>query len=256
MIPPRLSTPSKRTRHQTRSAQTLFSAPRFHLPVTENVSYSPLPTDSDRASLRRQLRLRRRSLTPAYQRRAAQRLAQRMLASPALLKARHVALYLPHNGEINPTPLITTLHRRGIALYLPVLRPFTANQLWFVRLTPATRLTANRFGILEPLTRDAAYPKRRIPAWALSALLVPLVGFDRYGGRLGMGGGFYDRTLAFTRNSDGARPMLFGVAHDEQEVVRIPMNNWDVPLDAIVTPRHWWQANQSSARSTEPQGRS
>lgn len=242
MLSPRLSKPTKRTRHQTRSATSLFTVTRFHAPTGKDMPCQPLATSSNRSALRRQLRLRRRSLAPSDQRCAAQRLAQRLLSSTALLNVRHLALYLPHNGEIDPSPLITALHQRGIALYLPVLRPFTAHQLWFVRLTPATRLTANRFGILEPVTRDAARSSQRLPAWALSTLLVPLVGFDRYGGRLGMGGGFYDRTLAFTRNAKGPRPTLYGVAHDEQEVVRIPMNEWDIPLDAVITPRHWWQA--------------
>lgn len=73
--------------------------------------------------------------------------------------------------------------------------------------------------------------------WTLDAIFMPLVGFDREGHRLGMGGGFYDRTLAFTRHWPRAVPKLVGLGHHSQEVARLPVQPWDVSLHAIATDR-------------------
>lgn len=149
-------------------------------------------------------------------------------------RAKRVALYLPNDGEIDPTPLIPWLKRRGTRVHLPVLKPLSLNQLWFVHYHAATPMVVNRYGIPEPETRFGAHRARRTPAWALDVILLPLVGFDERGQRMGMGGGFYDRTLAFTRRP-GPCPRLIGLAHDCQRVERLPAASWDVPLDAIVS---------------------
>ncbi len=97
-------------------------------------------------------------------------------------------------------------------------------------------MVTNRFGIPEPDTRHGAHRARRQATWTLDVILLPLVGFDDDGQRIGMGGGFYDRTLAFTQRP-GPRPRLIGLAHDCQRVTRLPVAPWDVPLDAIVSDR-------------------
>ena len=74
-----------------------------------------------------------------------------------------------------------------------------------------------------------------MPTHELDVILMPLVGFDNDGNRLGMGGGYYDRTLAYTRHAI-KKPVLIGVAHDLQRVDRLPYASWDIPLNAIVTP--------------------
>lgn len=195
---------------------------------------APLSFDGSRTLLRRELRRRRRELTPAQRREASQRLCRRLRKLPEVHRARHVALYLPNDGEIDPTPMIAWFRRRHARVHLPVLRPFTLNALWFVHYHPGTPMVTNRFGIAEPDTRHGAHRARRRPAWALDLILLPLVGFDDNGQRMGMGGGFYDRTLAFTRKP-GPRPRLIGLAYDCQRVDRLPAAPWDVPLDAIVS---------------------
>ncbi|WP_163557856.1 5-formyltetrahydrofolate cyclo-ligase [Halomonas sp. NO4] len=187
-----------------------------------------------RRQLRQTLRRRRRALDTRQQRRAAQALCRRLRQLPEVRRARRVALYLPNDGEIDPQPLIPWLTRRGVRVYLPVLKPLTPNTLWFVHYHARTPMVRNRFGILEPETRHGAHRARRRPTWALDLILLPLVGFDGDGQRLGMGGGFYDRSLAFTRRA-GPRPTLIGLAHDCQRVERLPTAPWDVPLDAIVS---------------------
>ncbi|WP_106476745.1 5-formyltetrahydrofolate cyclo-ligase [Phytohalomonas tamaricis] len=197
-----------------------------------------------RRALRQTLRHQRRALTLAQQRLASLALCRKLRQLPEIRRARHVALYLPNDGEIDPTPLVAWLRRRGTQVYLPVLRPLVENRLWFVRFNDATPMTTNRFGIQEPDTRFGAYRTRRCAPWALDVVLLPLVGFDDHGQRIGMGGGFYDRTFAFAHTQHGPRPRLMGLAHAIQRVEKLPSAHWDVPLDAIVSdqdvirPRH------------------
>lgn len=208
------------------------SAPPVSLPLCDTGD-----EPAARGALRRTLRQRREALSRTQRRRASGCLARRLARLPALRRARHVALYLPVGGEIDPTPLIDWLHDRGARVYLPVLRPLVENRLWFVRLRKDTQLVLNRFRIAEPALRQSAERHRRIAPWALDAVLMPLVGFDRLGHRMGMGGGFYDRTFAFIRQPEGPRPLLIGVAHACQEVSALPHQRWDVDLDAVVTDR-------------------
>jgi len=178
------------------------------------------------------MRARRRALTPRQQRLAGRRLATRLGRQLWFIQARHVALYLPNDGEIDTGPLIALCRQLGKTLYLPVLHPIRHNRLWFTPYTRSTRMRLNRYRILEPVPRGQ--PAR--PAMALDLVLLPLVAFSAAGGRMGMGGGYYDRTFAFRLNGKGMRgPRLVGLAHELQRVERLPMERWDVPLDAIVT---------------------
>lgn len=196
---------------------------------------SPLPFSSvtSRQHLRYQLRQQRRDLSRQQQQRAARGMVTQLLCHGLLRKAQRIALYLPADGEIDPIPLLHWLRRCHISVYVPVLRPLITPGLWFVKLTPETQLVRNKFNLLEPSLGKHAHRVERCPAWALDIVLMPLVGFDTQGARLGMGGGYYDRT--FSRIRRGKRPRLIGIAHDVQEVVRLPTESWDVPLDMVVT---------------------
>ena len=191
-------------------------------------------TPSDKPALRRELKRRRRTLTAEQQKQAALALCQRLKQLPEIRRTKRISLYLPVNGEIDPTPLIPWLRQRRVAIYLPVLRPFSDNSLWFVAYGDTTPMVKNRFGFAEPCPRFAAHRHNRLPAWALDTLIVPLVGFDQYANRMGMGGGFYDRSLAFMRRP-GPAPSLIGVAHACQQVDALPIEPWDIPLNAVVS---------------------
>ncbi len=196
-----------------------------------------LSSDLNRAQLRRLLRQARRALSPQAQRRASENLYRQLAQHPLFRRARHIALYLPNDGEIDPGPLMRAAQRRGKATYLPVLSPWPCTKMVFQRVERHERLTPNRFRIPEP-RRNAARQRR---AWALDLILLPLVGFDRYGGRLGMGGGFYDRSLAYRGlRKHWHKPALLGLAHECQQVDRLALASWDVPLEATVTDRAWY----------------
>jgi 5-formyltetrahydrofolate cyclo-ligase len=186
-----------------------------------------------RTELRKLLRKKRRALTPQQQKQAADRLAQQLLGHPSLYRARHVAIYLPNDGEIDPGYYMERAQARGIRFYLPVLHSVHKGRLVFSPYTLGTHLHPNRFGILEPAFRNGL----NRPPWAMDAVLMPLVGFDRHGGRLGMGGGFYDRTFAFVRRLPALSPRLIGLAHDLQRMNLLPLQPWDIPLHSIVTDK-------------------
>ena len=188
-----------------------------------------LPT---RQSIRKQLRTARRALSPVQQKSASLALARQLRNFLPMLRSKHIAFYLPNDGEIDPCPLIRYLERRGKHCYLPRLHADGSNRVWFVRYHSGDKLQDNLYGIPEPLMS-----KQKIPAWALQTVLMPLVGFDRSGNRLGMGGGFYDRTFAFKRSRKNSRPLLIGLAHSIQEVPALPTESWDMPLDFIATEK-------------------
>ena len=190
-----------------------------------------------RAQLRRRLRQQRRALGRQAQRLAARGLHRQLAQHPLFRRARHIALYLPNDGEIDPRPLLRAAQRRGKATYLPVLSPWPRSKMVFQRITAGEALRPNRFGIAEPRRNHA----RQRKIWALDLILLPLVGFDRHGGRLGMGGGFYDRSLAYRKmRKNWHKPTLLGLAHDCQQVDRLAMASWDMPLQATVTDRAWY----------------
>jgi 5-formyltetrahydrofolate cyclo-ligase len=197
------------------------------------------PAPLTRPQLRRMLRKARQALTPCEQREAARGLYRQLAQHPLFRRAKHISLYLPADGEIDPRLLMRAAQRRGKATYLPVLSAWPQTKMVFQRIRPGEKFRPNRFGIPEP--RYNAARQRKV--WALDLVLLPLVGFDEFGGRLGMGGGFYDRSLAYlARRKTWRKPTLLGLAHECQKVERLDQASWDVPLQGTVTDRKWYFA--------------
>jgi 5-formyltetrahydrofolate cyclo-ligase len=190
-----------------------------------------ISNSSSRKDLRQQLRRQRRSLSFDQQQLASLLLKTNINAAGLLRGHQHIAFYLSNDGEIDPYPLILQAHKQGSHCYLPVLAP--GGKLWFVLYKPGDKLKNNRFGIPEPANK-----RRRRKAWSLGVVLLPLVGFDRQGGRLGMGGGFYDQSFKNKRLIPAMKqPQLIGLAHHCQELESLTMESWDIPLSQIVTDR-------------------
>jgi len=201
-----------------------------------------------RPQLRRLLRKARRALTPSEQRQAAQGLYRQLAQHPLFRRAKHISLYLPTDGEIDPSLLLRAAQRRGKATYLPVLSAWPRTKMVFQRVRPGEKLLPNRFRILEPRVNI----RRQRKVWALDLVLMPLVGFDDEGGRLGMGGGFYDRSLAYlARRQRWRKPTLLGLAHECQKVDRLAQASWDVPMAGTVTNKQWYIA-EASLESAPP----
>ena len=218
----------------TRPAQDLV--PDGYLLSGDYLVLMTTPTVS-REQLRRSLRNARRTLTVSQQRAAARGLYRQLAQHPLFRRARHIALYLPIDGEIDPRLLLREAQRRGKHTYLPVLSDWPRTKMVFQRVEAGETFRPNRFRIPEPTTLRA----RQRKIWALDLVLLPLVGFDRVGGRLGMGGGFYDRSLAYrARRAAWQKPVLLGLAHECQKVEGLVQASWDVPLQGTVSDLHWY----------------
>ncbi|MCW8345135.1 5-formyltetrahydrofolate cyclo-ligase [Vibrio sp. ZSDZ65] len=189
-----------------------------------------------RQRIRTDIRHLRRAITASQQTDYAFQLAEQCQPLPELTRAKHVALYLATDGELDTQPLIDELWQRGINTYLPVIHPFSKGQLLFLRYHANTLLVANQYRILEPeLDQRMICPVRQ-----LDIIFTPLVAFDEQGQRLGMGGGYYDRTLAPWQFSSKG-PQAIGLAHNCQQVSTLPNESWDIPLSTIVTPKQVWR---------------
>lgn len=182
------------------------------------------------AELRQSIRRQRRALTPAAAASCARQLAHHARHDRLVTGSRHIAAYLAADGEMDPLPLMHALWSLGKHIYLPVLVTFSHQKLWFAKFEPGDELAYNRYGIPEPVRRKLIKP------CALDLVLAPLVAFDSAGHRVGMGGGYYDRSFAFLQQrSHWRKPRLLGIAYEFQQQPAIQAHAWDVPLDAIAT---------------------
>jgi 5-formyltetrahydrofolate cyclo-ligase len=136
-----------------------------------------------------------------------------------------VSAFLPILSEVDLAEVITGLDGRGHPVGLPVM---VDNGLVFRRFRPGDMLVPLGFGTRGPGPEAAEI----LP----DTLLMPLTAFDRRGGRVGYGRGYYDRAVAGLRAA-GRFPRLIGIAFSVQEVAAVPMEPHDVPLDMIVTER-------------------
>lgn len=182
--------------------------------------------------IRKQIRKKRRALPIPMQQECAYELYQRLKNENCFIKSRHIAGYIPSEGEISPEPLMQLAEEMGKTVYLPVLMPFLSNRLWFAPYNKDSIMRNNRFGIPEPVFNG----KQLIPATHLDLVLTPLVAFDSQCNRIGMGGGYYDRTFGFLRHRNHwISPKLVGVAYEFQKINQIRSQKWDVPLQMVIT---------------------
>lgn len=187
---------------------------------------------SDKHTLRQQLRTRRRGVSRLARRLAEQRIVRHAVTAGLHWRARRFGVYAAHGAELGTQTLIERLRALGKDVYLPVLAREPGNRrLWFARVRSDSRWRRNRFGIVEIEGGE------RVRASRLDILFLPLVGYDAHGYRLGMGGGFYDASLAHLHLLRVWRkPLRIGVAYSAQYVAHdLPHEPWDVPLDAILT---------------------
>ena len=180
-------------------------------------------TELSKKGLRSILRQRRRSLSLDAQRSARKQSALLAFTLPQWANAQKIALYCDADGEIGTADIAKQCHADGKAVFLPVTG--AANSLVFKQWAPNAELVKSELGIFEPAASAAL-----CPVASLDIVFLPLVGWDKSGGRLGMGGGYYDRVF-----SGISGPLLVGLAHQIQEVERVPRDSWDIALDVIVT---------------------
>ena len=190
-----------------------------------------------RQNLRQTLRNKRKSLNNITQMQHAVCLARQLGNCTLYKRGKRIAVYLPADGEIDPSFLIYNAWHHNKKIYLPVLAPFS-NRLYFAPYTANCKMKLNRFHIAEP----DVHPKYWLKPRQMHLILAPLVGFDIMGNRLGMGGGFYDRSLDFTRlRKSSYAPYLIGLAHQLQCVEQLPLQAHDIPMKIIATEQRLYE---------------
>jgi|SRR5450759_2423306 5-formyltetrahydrofolate cyclo-ligase len=190
------------------------------------------PEMDARKRLRTELRARRANLSAAERIAASQTLLDQLEQIPEFLTDRRIGGYWAVAGELPLAALLSGLRAREQVYCLPVVG--AERQLSFAPWRPGMAIAMNRHGIPEP---ECASADRFAPE-QLDVVLLPLLGFDRDGHRLGFGGGYYDRSFAFLQGRAGvAKPVLVGVGYATQEVAAIEAMPWDVHLDYIATER-------------------
>ncbi len=178
--------------------------------------------------LRKQLR-NKRSIHPNwYRQRSATQAAQHLRASGLLTSHRIIASYIDVEQEFPTTIVNEAIVAHGQELMLPVITNYQAAEMRFTAWKFRTKFEINRYAIPEPIGTI-----QRLQLIEPDLILLPLLGFDLKGNRIGMGGGYYDRYLSkFTGNNT---PRLIGLAFNNQQVESIPSEKFDIPIDCILT---------------------
>lgn len=197
-----------------------------------------------RSKIRKIIRAQRRNLSDKERRIAACHVSKRIRRLRVYRNCKNIAVYLPNDGELDLTPLIQHAWIMKKKCYLPVLDTLITDQLRFAPYNQNTYLRANCYGIPEP---DVS-TRHLVRAYSLDLVLVPLVAFDIDGNRLGMGGGFYDRTLSYLRNRRyWHKPHIYGIAYDFQKVGTLLRQPWDMPMNGIVTDKQVYLTRKISS---------
>ena len=206
--------------------------PSLKVPGTRPTRWETL---LNKVALRQQLRRNRAAIDATTAHHAAEQAAQHLARTPWLRRAQHIAAYLDYGSELQTSSLIDYLLACGKQIYVP--RIGANNRMRFLRLDDRTPLRCNRYGITEPA---GSRPIRSLRQ--MDVVLLPLLGFDHHGARLGTGGGYYDRALAFPRAF--RKPLLVGYGYELQKVESIPTESWDIRLDAMVTEQGIYTFNR------------
>lgn len=187
-------------------------------------------TEDTRQAVRESLRQTRRDLNQEQQAVASHGLFELIHELDIFSNAKRIAFYQPIDGEVDPSLLLKYALREGKSCFLPRISDENPEFVSFAPYDENTKLKNSDWGIAEPPAPET------IPSPTdLDLVFVPLVAFDRYCSRLGMGKGFYDRTFSFKIFNPQSRPLLIGLAHECQYAEPFSVKSWDVRLDAVIT---------------------
>lgn len=186
------------------------------------------------AQLRKQLRKQRRQLSPYQQQQSEQQILQRLRHVPEFKHATRVGIYLHAFGEIHTRRIIDYCFHQKKSVYFPMICNMNQRLVW---VKVSRKQFQNKRFSRHPLGMQEPMASRGLHVSHLDFLLMPLLACDQYGTRIGMGGGFYDKTLA---SAPYHRPFRLGLAHDFQLVPQtLFREKWDQPLDGLLIPQHF-----------------
>jgi len=185
-------------------------------------------------SLRKQLRSKRRQLSIYEQNKAEQQVLVRLNQSPRFKAAKKIGLYLHAFGEVHTNQLLKLCFRQNKQVYLPMICNMNQNLVW-VRVSSRQylnkRFSHHPLGMKEPMASRGQHVSH------LDLLIMPLLACDHQGTRIGMGGGYYDRTLATAIH----RPYRLGLAHNFQYIEQsLFRQKWDQSLDGLLSPKKFY----------------
>ena len=183
-------------------------------------------------SLRKEISLKRKNLSKKERLDSEESLVQLWESVGDSYKKNKVALYWPINGEVATNALISYFFSNGSKCFLPVISNNEENKLIdFALFEEQSRLVKNRFGIPEP------NKSKIIDLNQLDIIFLPCVCFDSRGNRIGMGGGFYDKTLSYLSKKEKTKLII--LAYDFQEVESCLPESHDIKADACLTPNQY-----------------
>lgn len=184
----------------------------------------------DLTTLRRNLRRQRRQVSIHQQRQSEQQVLHHLKRLPAFKSAQHIGIYLDAFGEIHTKKIMQLCFKLHKNVYLPRICPMNQHLYW-VRISAnqlhSQRFNLHRLGMFEPMQG------RGKPVHEIDLLIMPLLACDAAGTRIGMGGGYYDKTLRRATK----RPFRLALAHEFQFVDQILVRQpWDQPVNALLSP--------------------
>ncbi len=219
---------NRRVRGGPRSAARAENAYFIHYPIKTFVDKFLIT----KKSIRQKIRAQRRQLTAIQRQSAGLEVLRQLRRLPGFLTCKKIGAYIANDGELPLDYVVDFFWERKKNSYLPALFGKNTRLMHFGHFSKNSQFTLNRYGIPEP----SSHIRRQLKPQQLDLVLLPLVAFDANGNRLGMGGGFYDKTFAYLRRrTNWRKPKLIGIAYDFQEAEHLPSEPWDVPLDYIVT---------------------
>jgi len=186
---------------------------------------------------RRQFTRQRRQLTAGERRHYARMASLHLVKLQRRLSPNaRIGLYYDGFGELPTQPILDWCQHLGYFPYLPVVGSLGNDdkRLRFVPIYHAKLLNVPTR--IHGLGMKQKHHRRLLWARELDVIICPLVAVDKNGNRMGMGGGFYDMTLAKSYQSGAKKPLKIGWCYDFQVVEQLERQSWDVPLDAIITP--------------------
>jgi 5-formyltetrahydrofolate cyclo-ligase len=184
--------------------------------------------------LREKLRTDRQKIDAVWRQHAAHAAVSILQKQPLWTRCQHIACYFSKKNEFDSLPLIHAIWAAGKQCYLPVMSKDTSKQLFFVTYQASDILQANKYNVLEPEWNA----EKIFPTEQLDLVFLPLLGFDLSGHRWGAGGGYYDRTFAFTLDKNLRSPSLIGLGYQQQQVDILPVDDWDVYLEGVLTEKN------------------
>lgn len=187
-----------------------------------------LQIQEQKKQLRKRLISERCAISSEERIQAAVSAANQLIHSHVFKASQHIACYLARSDEFDCQSVMEMIWQSKKQCYLPVISDDT---LRFLHYDRDDILQPNQFNILEPIGTPEIAPDQ------LDLVIVPLVGFDMQGHRLGMGAGYYDRTFAFLQQQSRTKTFLMGLAYDSQQAESLPADSWDIPLDGILTEK-------------------